>query len=165
MKDKMDNLVKGLREELIQYGEMLTLLEEQQEMIVNRSADGLIQNLTAIHSQMAEIAKVRDKRDGQRHNLAIELEQDGDITFRDLISFLPSEYQSLTQALLDEVNGLLQKANQRMRQNHLLLSRSLDFMQQLINSLFPTQAGQTYDQSGQVGAGYIPQRTTYETII
>ena len=61
MKEKMDNLVQGLREELI-HGEMLTLLEEQQEMIVNRSADGLIQNLTAIHSQMAEIAKVRDKR-------------------------------------------------------------------------------------------------------
>ena len=57
MKEKMDNLVQGLREELIQYGEMLTLLEEQQEMIVNRSADGLIQNLTAIHSQMAEIAQ------------------------------------------------------------------------------------------------------------
>ena len=56
-------------EELIQYGEMLTLLEEQQEMIVNRSADGLIQNLTAIHSQMAEIAKVRDKRDEQRRDL------------------------------------------------------------------------------------------------
>ena len=36
MKEKMDNLVQGLREELIQYGEMLTLLEEQQEMIVNR---------------------------------------------------------------------------------------------------------------------------------
>ena len=165
MKEKMDNLVQGLREELIQYGEMLTLLEEQQEMIVNRSADGLIQNLTAIHSQMAEIAKVRDKRDKQRHDLAKELDQDGDISFRDLIGFLPSEYQSLTQALLDEVNGLLQKANQRMRQNHLLLSRSLDFMQQLIQSLFPTQAGQTYDQSGQIGAGYIPQRTTYETLI
>lgn len=165
MKEKMDNLVQGLREELIQYGEMLTLLEEQQEMIVNRSADGLIQNLTAIHSQMAEIAKVRDKRDEQRHDLAKELNQDGDISFRDLIGFLPSEYQSLTQALLDEVNGLLQKANQRMRQNHLLLSRSLDFMQQLIQSLFPTQAGQTYDQSGQIGAGYIPQRTTYETLI
>ena len=27
MKEKMDNLVQGLREELIQYGEMLTLLE------------------------------------------------------------------------------------------------------------------------------------------
>lgn len=165
MKEQMENLIQGLREELIQYGEMLTLLEEQQEMIVNRSADGLIQNLTAIHSQMAEIAKVRDKRDEDCHNLASELEQDGNISFRDLIPFLPREYQSLTQALLDEVNGLLQKANQRMRQNHLLLSRSLDFMQQLIQSLFPTQAGQTYDQSGQIGAGYIPQRTTYETLI
>ena len=165
MKETMDNLVQSLREELIQYGEMLTLLEDQQELIVNRSADGLIQNLTAIHSQMAEIAKVRDKRDEQRFELANSLEKDGDILFKELIPCMPSDYQTLTQALLDEVNGLLQKANQRMRQNHLLLSRSLDFMQQLIQSLFPTQAGQTYDQSGQIGAGYIPQRTTYETLI
>ena len=57
MKETMDNLVQSLREDLIQYAEMLTLLEDQQELIVNRSADGLIQNLTAIHSQMAEIAK------------------------------------------------------------------------------------------------------------
>ena len=128
-------------EELIQYGEMLTLLEEQQEMIINRSADGLIQKSTAIHSQMAEIAKVRDKRDEQRR--FSQRTGSGRRYFFDLIGFLPSEYQSLTQALLDEVNGLLQKANQRMRQNHLLLSRSLDFMQQLIQSLFPTQAGQT----------------------
>ena len=165
MKETMDNLVQSLREELIQYGEMLTLLEDQQELIVNRSADGLIQNLTAIHSQMAEIAKVRDKRDEQRFELANSLEKDGDILFKELIPCMPSDYQTLTKALLDEVNGLLQKANQRMRQNHLLLSRSLDFMQQLIQSLFPTQAGQTYDQSGQIGAGYIPQRTTYETLI
>lgn len=165
MKETMDNLVQSLREELIQYGEMLTLLEDQQELIVNRSADGLIQNLTAIHSQMAEIAKVRDKRDEQRFELANSLEKDGDILFKELIPCMPSDYQTLTMALLDEVNGLLQKANQRMRQNHLLLSRSLDFMQQLIQSLFPTQAGQTYDQSGQIGAGYIPQRTTYETLI
>ena len=165
MKETMDNLVQSLREELIQYGEMLTLLEDQQELIVNRSADGLIQNLTAIHSQMAEIAKVRDKRDEQRFELANSLEKEGDILFKELIPCMPSDYQALTQALLDEVNGLLQKANQRMRQNHLLLSRSLDFMQQLIQSLFPTQAGQTYDQSGQIGAGYIPQRTTYETLI
>ena len=70
--------------ELIQYGEMLTLLEEQQEMIVNRSADGLIQNLTAIHSQMVEIAKVRDKRDEQRHDLAKELDCSTDTIRRDV---------------------------------------------------------------------------------
>ncbi len=57
MKEHLDKLVRNLREELIQYGELLSLLEQQQEMIVNRSADGLIQNLTSIHAQMAEIAK------------------------------------------------------------------------------------------------------------
>jgi len=165
MKEQLDKLVGYLREELIQYGELLSLLEQQQEMIVNRSADGLMQNLTSIHAQMAEIAKARTCREKCREEVAESLGLDSELPIKEIYSSLPAEYQSLIQALVDEVNELLIKANQRLRQNHLLLSRSLEFMQKLIQSLFPTQAGQTYDQSGQIGAAYVPQRTTYETLI
>ena len=165
MKEQLDKLVGHLREELIHYGELLSLLEQQQEMIVNRSADGLMQNLTSIHAQMAEIAKARTCREQCREEAAGSLGLDSELHIKEMYSSLPVEYQSLVQALVDEVNELLLKANQRLRQNHLLLSRSLEFMQKLIQSLFPTQAGQTYDQSGQIGAAYIPQRTTYETLI
>ena len=165
MKEHLDKLVRNLREELIQYGELLSLLEQQQEMIVNRSADGLIQNLTSIHAQMAEIAKARGCREQCRSELAVSLDLDAELPIKEMYSSFPVEYQSLMQTLVDEVNELLIKANQRLRQNHLLLSRSLEFMQQLIQSLFPTQAGQTYDQSGLIGTTYVPQRTTYETLI
>jgi len=165
MKEQLDKLVGHLREELIQYGELLSLLEQQQEAIVNRSADGLMQNLTSIHAQMAEIAKARTCREQCREEVAESLGLDSELPIKEIYSSLPAEYQSLIQALVDEVNELLIKANQRLRQNHLLLSRSLEFMQKLIQSLFPTQAGQTYDQSGQIGAAYVPQRTTYETLI
>jgi len=165
MKEQLDKLVGHLREELIQYGELLSLLEQQQEMIVNRSADGLMQNLTSIHAQMAEIAKARTCREQCREEVAESLGLDREWPIKEMYSSLPVEYQSLVEALVDEVNELLLKANQRLRQNHLLLSRSLEFMQKLIQSLFPMQAGQTYDQSGQIGAAYVPQRTTYETLI
>ena len=165
MKEHLDKLVGNLREELIQYGELLSLLEQQQEMIVNRSADGLMQNLTSIHAQMAEIAKARSCREQCREDAPELHGLDGELPIKEMYSSFPVEYQSLVQALVDEVNELLIKANQRLRQNHLLLSRSLEFMQKLIQSLFPTQAGQTYDQSGHIGAAYVPQRTTYETLI
>ena len=129
MKEQLDKLVRNLREELIQYGELLALLEQQQEMIVNRSADGLIQNLTSIHAQMAEIAKARGCREQCRNELAVSLDLDGESQIKEMYSSFPVEYQSLVQALVDEVNELLIRANQRLRQNHLLLSRSLEFMQ------------------------------------
>ena len=165
MKEQLKQLVKNLRDELIHYGELLSLLEQQQEMIVNRSADGLMQNLTSIHAQMAEVAKARTDREETRKGLAEMLQLDADTPIKDIYPSVPLDYRSAVEALVDEVNELLLKANQRLRQNHLLLSRSLEFMQKLIQSLFPTQAGQTYDQSGQLGGTYIPQRTTYETLI
>jgi flagellar biosynthesis/type III secretory pathway chaperone len=165
MKEYLDKLVRTLREELIQYGELLSLLEQQQEMIVNRSADGLIQNLTSIHAQMADIAKTRNFREGCREDLAESHGLEINTPIKEMYSAFPSQYRPLVEALVEEVNELLLKANQRLRQNHLLLSRSLEFMQKLIQSLFPTQTGQTYDQSGQVGGAYVPQRTTYETLI
>jgi flagellar biosynthesis/type III secretory pathway chaperone len=165
MKELLDKLVRNLREELIQYGELLSLLEQQQELIINRSADGIMQNLTSIHAQMAEIAKARSCREQCREDAAESLGLEAELPIKEMYSSFPVEYQALVQALVDEVNELLIKANQRLRQNHLLLSRSLEFMQKLIQSLFPTQAGQTYDQSGQIGSAFVPQRTTYETLI
>ena len=86
MKEHLDKLVGNLREELIQYGELLSLLEQQQEMIVNRSADGLMQNLTSIHAQMAEIAKARSCREQCREDAAELLGLDGELPFKEMYS-------------------------------------------------------------------------------
>ena len=87
------------------------------------------------------------------------------LSFRQLVVLVPPDYQPLLEALVDEINDLLMRSQQRLRQNHLLLSRSLDLMQQMIFSLFPSSGGQTYSQAGMVKSGPLPQSSLCEMIL
>jgi flagellar biosynthesis/type III secretory pathway chaperone len=165
MKVELERLIETLREELTQYGELLALLEQQQDLIVNRSAEGLLENLGAINAQVPIVATARQKRDQLRKELAGALSQSTTISFRQLIGLTPKDYQPLLEALVQEINDLLMRSQQRLRQNHLLLSRSLDLMQQMIFSLFPSSGGQTYGQTGNVKSGNLPQSSLCEMII
>jgi len=60
-----------------------------------------------------------------------------DITFASLVPQLPPDYRPLVGALVEENNHLLVRVQQRARQNHLLLSRSLEMMQSFLNTLMP----------------------------
>ena len=165
MKAELEKLIETLREELTQYGELLALLEQQQDLIVSRSAEGLLENLGAINAQVPIVATARQNRDRLRKELAAALAQPTTISFRQLMTFVPREYQPLLEALVDEINDLLMRSQQRLRQNHLLLSRSLDLMQQMIFSLFPSSGGQTYNQAGAVKSPSLPQSSLCEIII
>lgn len=165
MKLELEKLIETLREELTQYGELLALLEQQQDLIVSRSAEGLLENLGAINAQVPVVAAARQRRDQLRKELAVAAGQSTTISFRQLITLIPKEYQPLLEALVDEINDLLMRSQQRLRQNHLLLSRSLDLMQQMIFSLFPSSGGQTYGQTGVVKTPAAPQSSLCEMII
>lgn len=165
MKAELEQLIETMRDELTQYGELLALLEQQQDLIVSRSAEGLLENLGAINAQVPVVAAARQKRDQLRKDLAAALGQPTTIAFRPLIALTPAEYQPLLEALVDEINDLLMRSQQRLRQNHLLLSRSLDLMQQMIFSLFPSSGGQTYGQTGTVKSPSLPQSSLCEIII
>ena len=165
MKSELEQLIETLREELTQYGEVLALLEQQQDLIVSRSAEGLLENLGAINAQVPVIAAAREKRDRLRKNLAVALGQVAATSFRQVLPFVPTEYRPLLEALVEEINDLLMRSQQRLRQNHMLLSRSLDLMQQMIFSLFPSSGGQTYGKSGNVRPTLVPQSSLCEMII
>ena len=165
MNAELDRLIETLREELTQYGELLALLEQQQDLIVSRSAEGLLENLGAINAQIPIVAGARKKRDQLRKELSIALGQSATNSFRQLMSHVPNDYRPLLEALVEEINDLLFRSQQRLRQNHMLLRRSLDLMQQMIFSLFPSSGGQTYTQSGLVKAPTVPQSSLCEMIV
>jgi flagellar biosynthesis/type III secretory pathway chaperone len=165
MKAELDNLIQTLREELTQYGELLALLEQQQDLIVSRSAEGLLENLGAINAQIPIVSAARQRREQLRRDLAIVASQSTTVSFRCLIALAPSEYRPLLEALVDEVNDLLMRSQQRLRQNHLLLSRSLDLMQQMFASLFPSSGGQAYGKTGAVKSAAVPQSMLCEMIV
>lgn len=164
MKDLLQNLIEALREELKEYGEMLALLDQQQEMVMRRRTQDLLPCVAAINAQAETIAATRLEREQRQRHITLQLELGDNAPFSALIPQLPAEYRPLVQALVQENNALIVRIQQRARQNHLLLSRAVELMQRFIGTLFPGSQPTTYNDTGRVLAGDLPQRSVYDAI-
>ncbi|HEX4343231.1 MAG TPA: flagellar export chaperone FlgN [Verrucomicrobiae bacterium] len=150
MNDLIGNLIEALREELKQYGEMLALMDHQQQLVMHRRTNELLESVTTINAQSDIIQAARRER-GQRHrHLNQRLNLKDDAGLGELIPLFPPDYRPLVLALVQENNELLVRVQQRARQNHLLLSRAVDLMQRFINTLTPTPPPTTYNDIGRM---------------
>jgi flagellar biosynthesis/type III secretory pathway chaperone len=164
MIDNLHNLITALREELKHYGEMLALLDQQQEWAMARATDDLLQSVSAIQAQGAMIQTIRIHRERCQRAVAMELHLPDSSSFADLNLSLPMEYRPLLQALVQENNDLLARVQHRARQNHLLLSRTVELMRDFVSSLFPAREMKTYNERGdRMGAALTP-RPIYEAV-
>lgn len=160
----VDPLIQALREELTQYGEMLALLDQQQEFVVAHAADEVLHTVSAVNQQTAVVKGAREQRQRRQSELAGQMGLPQDAPFLQLIPQLPEDYRPLVQALVEENNELLVRIQQRARQNHILLSRSLDLMQRFMNALFPGMRPPVYTNSGALLAPVFPRSPTYEAV-
>ena len=167
MNEELNSLITALREELTQYGEVLALMQEQQQFIINRSANELLLNLNVVNEQMEKVSVARNHRESCRRALVATLGATEETTFYQMTEMLPSEVQPLLKALVEEINQLLQHIQKWLRQNHMLLSRSLDLMKQIMKGMFPSSSATagTYSRGGQVSPVTPPPSTLYEGII
>lgn len=164
MMPALEPLVAALRDELQQYGEMLALLDREQELVVNRASAKLFESIGAIQSHAAVIQRARDQRDSCRAALAGELRQPVDTPLTLLLASVPPHYRPLIEALVQENNQLLIRVQQRARQNQLLLTRSLELMQRFISTLFPTRDTQVYNDHGHRPTRTQTVRPLYEAV-
>lgn len=160
----LELLIDALRQELQQYGEMLALLDRQQDFVVARAANDLLDSIGEINAQSGVIQAVRRDREKAQSTLALALALPGDSQFAQIIPSVPRDYQPLLSALVDENNELLVRIQQRARQNHILLTRSLELMMKLISSLVPAVRADVYTGSGVKGVPSIPVQALYEAV-
>lgn len=164
MKELLSNLIEALREELKQYGEMLALLDHQQQLVMQRLVAELPDNVNCVNTQAGVIAAARQEREQRQRHMARLLEQPETSGFTVLIPLLPADYRPLVDALVRENNELLVRVQQRARQNHLLLSHCVELMQQLINSIFPNVSPTTYNGSGHIPMAAVPPQPLYQAV-
>ncbi|HWD19747.1 MAG TPA: flagellar protein FlgN [Verrucomicrobiae bacterium] len=153
----IQKLISALREELQNYGEMLALLDRQKTAIMHRASHEVFQSISVIKAQSEAIQNARALREDCRRAVAEDSAQPAEAPFAELIPALPSAYQPLVTALVDENNQLLASVRQRARQNHLLLSRSVELMQGVLNTLFPVRASSVYNVHGDLGIAAPPR--------
>jgi len=164
MKELLSNLIEALRDELKQYGEMLALLDQQQQLVMRRQVAELPDNVNSVNAQAGVIAVARQEREQRQRHLARLLALPENTSFTILIPMLPSDYRPLLDALVSENNELLTRVQQRARQNHLMLSHCVELMAQLINSIFPGISPTTYDGSGHIPAAAVPPQPLYQAV-
>lgn len=164
MTDALQRLIEALRDELQQYGEMLALLDQQQEQVCARVADDLLSTVAHIQEHGTVMQGARRQRDECRTAVARTLGLRDEATFLELLPRLPVNFRPLVQALVDENNDLLRRVQQRARQNHFLLSRSMELMQSVIGSLVPQARPLTYGHAGVMASPTLPSRTLYDAV-
>ena len=148
MNEPLNELIEALREELRQYGEMLARLDDHQEQILRRAADDVLTSADAVQHQGQIVLQTRHARETVQTQLARQFSLGETASLSELIPLTPEEYRPLVRALMDENNALLVRVQQRARQNHLHLRRSLDLMQTFLVTLFPIGQRTAYDGQG-----------------
>ena len=164
MIEHIQHLIGALREELQQYGEMLALLDRQHQFIMVRAADEVFHSISPIQAQGSAIQSARAHREKSRRGIALILQQPDSAGFADLIPLLPPDYRPLIKALVDENNELLLRVRQRARQNHLLLSRSVELMKGLLNTLLPSRETRVYNGHGNMHTHNNVTRSYYDAV-
>ena len=164
MNPSIQDLIEALRMELQHYGELLARLDQQQETVFRRDAEGVLDGSSAIESQAALVEEARRERELRRASVARCLGAPADASFEHLLPLLPEDYRPLIQALVEENNELLTRVRARSRQNHLLLSRTVDLMQRLMGGLFATKGGGTYSGDGALLGSGGRARRLYEAV-
>lgn len=159
----LENLIGALRNELQQYGEMLALLDQQQELVMNQRTDEILHSISAIDTQSTAIQAARANRQLAQRHLAQRLEQAREATFTHLIPLLPEPYRPLVIALVQENNELLLRVRQRAQQSHHLLRHSLEMMQRFITALPSSET--TVLTRDQAVAAVDPGASLYEAIV
>ena len=157
-------LIGALRHELGEYGEMLALLDQQREHVMIRAADEVLHSVAAVGDQTLKIQEARSAREAWQTQAAWALGQPNDPTFFAVIPLLPEPHRLAVAELVRENNDLLARIQERARQNHLMLSRSLDLMQRFITHLTQVTQPTTYGDTGTLRANPAPNLSIYESV-
>ena len=120
-----DRLAEALRNELLEYGHLLELLRAQQGMVFEENLMELPENINAVNQQMRNIVLFRKQREYWREETLCWLEADADLHWGQMRDLLPTKYQLLFQALVDEINLSLGNIYVLLRQNQQLNLRAL----------------------------------------
>ena len=106
---KLNHLVKTLRDELNQYGEMLVLLDLYHKTAAELTETDFYVFSKEIQEQGLAIQRTRYERELARQELAAQMQLNSVVPVEKMIPQLPEEYQQLVNELTRENRQLMEQ--------------------------------------------------------
>jgi flagellar biosynthesis/type III secretory pathway chaperone len=145
-----EDLLGLLRDELQEYGSLLGLLSAQQQNILDRRPEALLEINQTVQTQMEASQMLQNRRQGFVETLAGSMGASKDSSLSDLIPHFPDVTQPMFQSLVEEINNLISKIRSKIEQNQRLLSRLSEVTEQILSIADPASHSKTYSRSGSV---------------
>jgi flagellar biosynthesis/type III secretory pathway chaperone len=152
-------IADSLRSEVSEYGQLLSLMEEQQRCIFRRDAEGVMQTNRSIRAQVDVLQDCRLRREKATAEFASAHGQPPRATVRSLVPHVVPEGRPLIEALVGEVNRLIHRVRRTMRLNQRLLAGTVECYQEILRRLWPAAFTTTYASDGRVSLG-LPRRSS-----
>lgn len=143
-----EDLLGLLRDELQEYGGLVGLLSAQQQSILNRRPESLLEINQSVQTQMEASQMLQRRRQGFVSSLASSYGEPDESTLSELVPHFPVVTQPMFQSIIEEINSLISQIRRKIEQNQRLLNRLTEVTDQILGVADPGSHSKTYDKSG-----------------
>ena len=143
-----EDLLTLLRDELQEYGGLIGLLSAQQQSILNRRADSLMELNQAVQTQMEASQILHKRRQGYVTSLAERFGEDKSSRLSEIINHFPDVTKPMFHSLIEEINSLISQVRKKIEQNQRLLMRLSEVTDQILSVTDPASQTKTYTRDG-----------------
>ncbi len=159
MTAEVDRWKEALVEEHARASRLLSLLETQQASIIARQFDTLAENIAEQTAAVAELFMAERSRKDAQARLASLLGVPSPGRRADIYPRFPVEMAQEVEALVVRLQNAMATSQRKLQQNVLLLSRSIELAQQVLQRSGVTSPGRTYGAKGRERAFALPGNT------
>ena len=113
-----------------EYGGLIGLLNAQQQSILNRRPESLLELNQSVQTQMEASQILLRKRQG--FVLSLVIREPNSSTLSEIVSYFPDVTQPMFLSIIDEINSLISQVRRKVEQNQRLLKRLTDVTDQIL---------------------------------
>ena len=143
-----EELLQLLRDELQEYGGLIGLLNAQQQSILNRRSESLMELNQSVLTQMEASQILMKKRQGFVLSLAESFGEPNSSSLSEIVSHFPDVTQPMFLSIIEEINSLISQVRRKVEQNQRLLNRLTEVTDQILLMADPSGSTKTYDSKG-----------------
>jgi flagellar biosynthesis/type III secretory pathway chaperone len=143
-----EDLLALLRDELQEYGGLVGLLNTQQQNILDRRSESLMEINQSVQTQMEASQILQKRRQGYVSSLAHSLGEPTDSSLNQLVDYFPEVTRPMFLSIIEEINNLISRIRSKIVQNQKILQRLTEVTDQILLATDPKSHSKTYDRSG-----------------
>lgn len=141
----------ALRREQASVSLLMKAAEEEQDLILRRQAQGILPALERLERSSQGLAKASEERREALRELSIRVLRRASDSLEEVSRRIHPNDRLQVQTLARDIGQRFDRCRRLVRQNHLLISRSLEFQEQLRRRIDPGQQWiSSYNDRGEV---------------